>query len=314
MQNLENYQQNISNQQSTNAHYSGVCDEPQSCNFSQPNPAQNFYQAQNTTQQQQHSPLGVSTFHQRNSALGAGFPQPVSQNTYGAQALPSAAAQNFTNYVHSLNLPFLLAANALRAPLFPFLPQQNYFQPSNLQPVVANQKPQAARFSETQTHTATATAANDGNKQDPRQQVEQEGQNPQPTRLLQNSADYWENLSSANAEYLHSTPARKSLKAYLQERCDYLDGDEIEEILALAKELETQAVEVFKAKGTHKTKLQEQNRQAIVKLNTDSANGRATKHPQGKTFTRADISKMDMREFMANQAEILKQYRNGAIL
>lgn len=124
---------------------------------------------------------------------------------------------------------------------------------------------------------------------------------------------YWETLSEANAQYLGSTPARKGLKSYLQERCTHLSNDELDEIVEMAKELENQAVMVFKAKGTHKTKLQEQNRQAISKLNTDSANVRSTNPHGTRVFTRSEISKMSTREFLANQAEILAQYSKGAI-
>ena len=122
------------------------------------------------------------------------------------------------------------------------------------------------------------------------------------------SQDYWSALSAQNSQYLSSTPARQTLKTYLQERCAHLSGEEIDEVLELAKELENQAVAVFKAQGTHKTKLQEQNRQAISKLATDSASARGTNPQQGRTFTRSEISKMSMREFLAHQPEILAQY------
>ena len=138
-------------------------------------------------------------------------------------------------------------------------------------------------------------------------------QNPLTAELSGDSETYWQTLTPTNAEYFQSTPARKTLKSYLQERCSYLDGAEIEEILTLAKELETQAVEVFKAKGTHKTKLQEQNRQAIDKLNTQAVHTRGSIPTQGATFTRSQIGKMSMKEFMENQAQILAQYAKGAI-
>ncbi len=128
------------------------------------------------------------------------------------------------------------------------------------------------------------------------------------TQTPSTSQDYWSALSAQNSQYLSSTPARQALKTYLQGRCAHLSGEEIDEVLELAKELENQAVAVFKAQGTHKTKLQEQNRQAISKLTTDSASARGTTPQQGRTFTRSEISKMSMREFLANQSEILAQY------
>ena len=76
----------------------------------------------------------------------------------------------------------------------------------------------------------------------------------------------------------------------------------------MAKELEEQAVAVFKAKGTHKTKLQEQNRQAISKLHTQSAHFNPTNLPPQKVYTCAEIGKMSIKEFLANQSEILSQH------
>lgn len=138
--------------------------------------------------------------------------------------------------------------------------------------------------------------------------------NPAQDNALSPANDFWINMPEAQTQYLQSTPARQALKNYLQKHCGHLDADDINEVLAMAKELEDQAVAVFKAKGTHKTKLQEQNRQAISKLHTQSAHFNPTNPPPQKVYTRAEIGKMSIKEFLANQNEILSQHAKGAIL
>ena len=140
----------------------------------------------------------------------------------------------------------------------------------------------------------------------------------QPTQQLNTTAtseseEFWSTLTPATTEYFFSTPARQTLKSYLQEHCGHLDGKDLDGIIELAKELENQAVAVYKAKGTHKTKLQEQNRQAISKLNTDSANLKSSNPRQGRAFTLAEVEKMSTKEYLANEAQILAQYAKGEL-
>ena len=139
-------------------------------------------------------------------------------------------------------------------------------------------------------------------------------ENPASDKVISDSETYWNNISDAQSQYLQSTPARQTLKTYLQAHCAHLNSDELNQILTMAKELENQAVAVFKAKGTHKTKLQEQNRTAISKLHTDSASFNGTNPQHARVFTRSEIGKMSIKEFLANQREILAQHAKGAIL
>lgn len=124
--------------------------------------------------------------------------------------------------------------------------------------------------------------------------------------------------------FFAQNPVRSELKNYICQNCGHLHTDEINRILDLAKGLETQAVEGFKAAQaqgqggelsdvTRQKLAQDANRLAINKLAVNSAAPKYSGSVPARIFTRQQIAGMSAKEFKENQPEIFAQYRKGMI-
>lgn len=106
-------------------------------------------------------------------------------------------------------------------------------------------------------------------------------------------------------------PSRQSLREYLEKNIDEMTPQQIEAISKLVTTLESGAVNDYINQMNYQKQLENANKEAISKMNTNVANA-ANSSSGGvlnKIFTREDVKNMSTDEFLANEAQIMAQLR-----
>ncbi len=114
----------------------------------------------------------------------------------------------------------------------------------------------------------------------------------------------------ANNVDFFKKPSRQSLKEYLQNNIEEMTPSQIEAISKLVTTIETGAVDDYVNQMNYQKQLENANKEAISKMNTNVAN--TTNVPNNalnKIFTREDVKNMTTDEFLANEAQIMAQLR-----
>ena len=112
-----------------------------------------------------------------------------------------------------------------------------------------------------------------------------------------------------NADFFKK-PARQSLKEYLQNNIDEMTPSQIEAISKLVKTIETGAVDDYVNQMNYQKQLENANKEAISKMNTNVANtSNVSNNALNKIFTREDVKNMTTDEFLANEEQIMAQLR-----
>ena len=114
----------------------------------------------------------------------------------------------------------------------------------------------------------------------------------------------------ANNTDFFKRPSRQSLREYLETNIDEMTPSQIEAISKLVTTIETGAVDDYVNQMNHQKQLENANKEAISKMNTNVANtSNMSNNLLNKVFTREDVKKMSTDEFLANEAQILAQLR-----
>lgn len=112
-----------------------------------------------------------------------------------------------------------------------------------------------------------------------------------------------------NADFFKK-PSRQSLKEYLQNNIDEMTPSQIEAISKLVTTIETGAVDDYVNQMNYQKQLENANKEAISKMNTNVANtSNVSNNALNKIFTREDVKNMTTDEFLANEEQIMAQLR-----
>lgn len=137
--------------------------------------------------------------------------------------------------------------------------------------------------------------------------VQNDQNNTQQTPL--NIVELLKQFEAGNADFFKK-PARQSLKDYLQNNIDQMTPAQIEAISKLVTTIETGAVDDYLNQLNHQKQLENANKEAISKMNTNVANAQnISNNSLNKIFTREDVKNMTTDEFLANEAQIMAQLR-----
>ena len=118
----------------------------------------------------------------------------------------------------------------------------------------------------------------------------------------------WEEMTN-NADFLKK-PSRQSLKEYLQNNVDEMTPSQIDAISKLVTTLETGAVDDYVNQMNYQKQLENANKEAISKMNTNVTNtSNVSNNALNKIFTREDVKNMTTDEFLANEEQIMAQLR-----
>ncbi len=114
----------------------------------------------------------------------------------------------------------------------------------------------------------------------------------------------------ANNVDFFKKPSRQSLKEYLQNNIEEMTPSQIEAISKLVTTIETGAVDDYVNQMNYQKQLENANKEAISKMNTNVANTtNVSNNALNKIFTREDVKNMTTDEFLANEAQIMAQLR-----
>ncbi len=114
----------------------------------------------------------------------------------------------------------------------------------------------------------------------------------------------------ANNTDFFKRPSRQSLREYLETNIDEMTPSQIEAISKLVTTIETGAVDDYVNQMNHQKQLENANKEAISKMNTNVANtSNMSNNLLNKVFTREDVKNMSTDEFLANEAQIMAQLR-----
>lgn len=112
-----------------------------------------------------------------------------------------------------------------------------------------------------------------------------------------------------NADFFKK-PSRQSLKEYLQNNVDEMTPSQIDAISKLVTTLETGAVDDYVNQMNYQKQLENANKEAISKMNTNVTNtSNVSNNALNKIFTREDVKNMTTDEFLANEEQIMAQLR-----
>ena len=121
--------------------------------------------------------------------------------------------------------------------------------------------------------------------------------------------ELFKQFETNNADFFKK-PARQSLKEYLQNNIDEMTPSQIEAISKLVTTIETGAVDDYVNQMNYQKQLENANKEAISKMNTNVANtSNVSNNALNKIFTREDVKNMTTDEFLANEEQIMAQLR-----
>ncbi|OLA94572.1 MAG: hypothetical protein BHW64_03085 [Candidatus Melainabacteria bacterium LEY3_CP_29_8] len=120
-----------------------------------------------------------------------------------------------------------------------------------------------------------------------------------------NIVELLKQFEASNTDFFKK-PSRQSVKEYLQNNIDEMTPSHSK----LVTTIETGAVDDYVNQMNHQKQLENANKEAISKMNTNVANtSNLSNNLLNKVFTREDVKKMSTDEFLANEAQIMAQLR-----
>lgn len=124
-----------------------------------------------------------------------------------------------------------------------------------------------------------------------------------------NIVELLKKFEANNADFFKK-PSRQSLKEYLQNNIEEMTPSQIETISKLVTTIETGAVDDYVNQMNYQKQLENANKEAISKMNTNVATtSNVSNNALNKIFTREDVKNMTTDEFLANEAQIMAQLR-----
>lgn len=124
-----------------------------------------------------------------------------------------------------------------------------------------------------------------------------------------NIVELLKQFEANNADFFKK-PSRQSLKEYLEKNIDEMTPSQIDAISKLVTTIETGAVDDYVNQMNYQKQLENANKEAISKMNTNVANtANVSNNALNKIFTREDVKNMSTDEFLANEAQIMAQLR-----
>lgn len=124
-----------------------------------------------------------------------------------------------------------------------------------------------------------------------------------------NIVELLKQFEASNTDFFKK-PSRQSVKEYLQNNIDEMTPSQIEAISKLVTTIETGAVDDYVNQMNYQKQLENANKEAISKMNTNVANtSNVSNNALNKIFTREDVKNMSTDEFLANEAQIMAQLR-----